>query len=44
MLLPVGKGKTDFTVEMGAPVESIRCIVAPTTMKPSRAHGDIAGG
>jgi type VI secretion system protein ImpG len=42
LLLPVGKGKTDFTVEIGAPVESIRCVVGPTTMKPSRAHGDLA--
>jgi len=42
LLLPIGKGKTDFTVEIGAPVESIRCVVGPTMMKPSRAHGDIA--
>jgi type VI secretion system protein ImpG len=42
LLLPIGKGKTDFTVEIGAPVESIRCVVGPTMMKPSRAHGDLA--
>jgi type VI secretion system protein ImpG len=42
LLLPIGKGRTDFTVEIGAPVESIRCVVGPTTMKPSRAHGDLA--
>jgi type VI secretion system protein ImpG len=42
LLLPIGKGKTDFTVEIGAPVESIRCVAGPTVMRPSRAHGDIA--
>lgn len=42
LLMPIGKGKTDFTVEMGAPLESIRCIAGPTRPKPSRAHGDIA--
>jgi type VI secretion system protein ImpG len=42
MLMPTGKGKTDFTVEIGAPLESIRCIAGPTRPKPSRAHGDIA--
>jgi type VI secretion system protein ImpG len=39
--MPTGKGKTDFTVEIGAPLESIRCIAGPTRPKPSRAHGDI---
>jgi type VI secretion system protein ImpG len=42
LLMPIGKGKTDFTVEIGAPLESIRCIAGPTRPKPSRAHGDIA--
>jgi type VI secretion system protein ImpG len=41
LLMPIGKGKTDFTVEIGAPLESIRCIAGPTRPKPSRAHGDI---
>jgi type VI secretion system protein ImpG len=42
LLMPVGKGKTDFTVEIGAPLESIRCVAGPTRPKPSRAHGDVA--
>ncbi len=42
LLMPIGKGKTDFTVEIGAPLESIRCLAGPTRPKPSRAHGDIA--
>jgi type VI secretion system protein ImpG len=41
LLMPTGKGKTDFTVDIGAPLESIRCIAGPTRPKPSRAHGDI---
>lgn len=42
LMMPVGKGKTDFTVEIGAPLESIRCVAGPTRPKPSRAHGDVA--
>ena len=40
--MPVGTGKTDFTLESGAPVESIRCIFAPSKPKPSYAEGDTA--
>jgi type VI secretion system protein ImpG len=40
--MPVGTGKTDFTLESGAPVESIRCICAPSKPKPSYAEGDTA--
>jgi type VI secretion system protein ImpG len=40
--MPVGKGKTDFTLESGAPVKSIRCIIAPSKPKPSYAEGDTA--
>jgi type VI secretion system protein ImpG len=42
LLMPLGKGRTDFTVEIGAPLESIRCIAGPTRPRPSRAHGDIS--
>jgi len=42
LLMPLGKGRTDFTVEIGAPLESIRVIAGPTRPKPSRAHGDVA--
>jgi type VI secretion system protein ImpG len=42
VLMPLGKGKTDFTVEIGAPLESIRCIQGPSRPMPSRAHGDVA--
>lgn len=34
--MPVGKGKTDFTMESSAPVLSVRCVAGPT--KPRPAH------
>lgn len=40
--MSVGHGNTDFTMESGAPVESIRCIAGPTPPKPSFAHGEIS--
>src|SRR5690606_27518525 len=36
------QGRTDFTLDIGAPVESIRCVAGPTRPRPSRAHGDTA--
>jgi type VI secretion system protein ImpG len=38
--IPVGKGVTDFTLEAGAPVKSIRCVAGPTKPKPSWGEGD----
>ncbi len=40
--MPVGVGQTDFSLQSGAPVESIRCLAGPTKPKPSRAHGETA--
>lgn len=37
--MPVGKLETDFNLDIGAPVDSIRCVYGPTLPKPSRAHG-----
>jgi type VI secretion system protein ImpG len=42
LLMPIGKGQTDFTVEIGAPLDSIRCLAGPTRPRPSPVHGDIA--
>ncbi len=42
LLMPIGRGKTDFTVEIGAPLESIRCIAGPSRPRPSKAHSDVA--
>lgn len=38
--MAVGKGKTDFTLEIGAPVESVRVIAGPTPPRPSHAEGE----
>jgi type VI secretion system protein ImpG len=40
--LSLGQGRTDFTLESGAPVESIRCVAGPTPPRPSHAHGDVS--
>jgi type VI secretion system protein ImpG len=41
LLMPVGKGQTDFTLDIGAPVESIRCVAGPTKPRPGFAAGDV---
>ncbi len=38
--MPVGIGKTDFTMPKGAPVESVKCLAGPTKPRGSHAHGD----
>lgn len=38
--MPVGRGKTDFTLETGAPVGSVRIVAGPTPPRPSWAEGD----
>ena len=40
--LPIGMGKTDFTIQTGAPVEAIKCLSGPTKPRPSNAHKDTA--
>jgi len=40
--MPIGSGKTDFTVESSAPVQSVRCILGPTIPSPSHAEGETA--
>jgi type VI secretion system protein ImpG len=34
------QGRTDFTLESGAPVQSVRCVAGPTAPRASHAHGD----
>lgn len=36
--MPVGKKNTDFNLDVGAPVEKIRCVHGPTVPRASRAH------
>ena len=40
--LPLGIGKTDFTIQTGAPVDFIRCLSGPTKPRPSSAHKETA--
>ncbi|QSA96400.1 type VI secretion system baseplate subunit TssF [Methylococcus sp. EFPC2] len=42
LVMPVGVGTTDFTLEVGAPVQAIRCLAGPTKPAPSRADGGFA--
>ncbi|HEC16787.1 MAG TPA: type VI secretion system baseplate subunit TssF [Sedimenticola sp.] len=39
--MPLGAGKTDFTMESGAPVNAVRCLAGPTRPRPSYAGGEI---
>jgi type VI secretion system protein ImpG len=40
--MPVGTGHTDFSLEIGAPVQAVRVRAGPTRPQPSHAHGDTA--
>jgi type VI secretion system protein ImpG len=40
--LPIGQGTSDFSLESGAPVRSIRAVAGPTPPRPSHAHGAVA--
>ncbi len=39
--MPIGQGRTDFSMDIGGSVESIRCIAGPTPPRPSFAEGEI---
>ena len=38
--LSLGQGRSDFNVDSGAPVASVRCLAGPTPPLASHAHGD----
>ncbi|MCD6303873.1 MAG: type VI secretion system baseplate subunit TssF, partial [Planctomycetes bacterium] len=40
--MAVGQEQGDFTADISAPIEDIRCIVGPTPPRPAHAEGDIA--
>ncbi|MFM9996889.1 MAG: type VI secretion system baseplate subunit TssF [Phycisphaerales bacterium] len=40
--MPVGRGRTDFSIEEGAPIESIRVVTGPTRPVASFAEGEVA--
>ncbi len=40
LLMPVGQSDSDFALETGAPVKSVRCIAGPSPPRPSHAVGE----
>jgi len=40
LVMPVGIGDTDFTLQISAPVQAIRCIAGPTRPLPPAYEGD----
>ncbi|HEY6642847.1 type VI secretion system baseplate subunit TssF [Povalibacter sp.] len=40
--MPIGKGQTDFTVDIGAPLTAIRCVAGPTKPRESMVQGEYA--
>jgi type VI secretion system protein ImpG len=40
--MPLGGGRTDFSIDGGAPVRSVRCVAGPTAPMPSYAEGETA--
>jgi len=40
--LPLGTGRSDFTLDVGAPVDGVRCLVGPTPPRASRTDSDEA--
>lgn len=42
LMLPLGQGRTDFALEIGAPVLSVRSIALPSRPGASAAEGDVA--
>jgi type VI secretion system protein ImpG len=41
-MMPLGKGKTDFTIDTGAPCESVRCVGEPTRPNSPLSEGNVA--
>ncbi len=40
--MPLGVGKTDFIIDAGAPVTTVRCVAGPSEPHPSFAEGSMA--
>jgi type VI secretion system protein ImpG len=40
--MSVGQAKTDFRLEVAAPVDSVKCVAGPTPPIPSRAQGEFS--
>jgi type VI secretion system protein ImpG len=42
LTMPVGKGRTDFTLDSGAPVDAVRCVAGPKKPRAAAAYGESA--
>ncbi len=42
LLMPIGAGKSDFSLPEGGPVEAIKCIDGPSRPRPSNIFGETA--
>ncbi|MEP1445373.1 MAG: type VI secretion system baseplate subunit TssF [Paraglaciecola sp.] len=42
LMMPLGKSKTDFTIETGAPCESVRCVGEPTRPSSPLSEGSVS--
>lgn len=42
LLMPLGGGQSDFTLERGAPVEAVRCVAGPTRPRAPYGQGEAA--
>lgn len=40
--MSVGQGRTDLSMESGAPVKAVRCVSGPTRPRPSFGEGEVA--
>jgi type VI secretion system protein ImpG len=38
--MPIGQGRTDFTLQASAPVQAVRCVAGPTKPKPSPVYAE----
>jgi len=42
LMMPLGKGQTDFTIDTGAPCDSVRCVGEPTRPNSPLSEGNVA--
>lgn len=42
LMMPLGKSQTDFTIETGAPCESVRCVGEPTRPTSPLSEGNVS--
>jgi type VI secretion system protein ImpG len=42
LVMPIGDTGSDFTLESGAPVKTVRCVAGPSAPRPAAAQGETA--